>query len=179
MVDLETMGKGPEAAIVAIGVVEFDLETSDIGRTFYAKVSLESAMEHGGKVDASTVMWWLQQSDEARAELCTDQEHIIDALVGLSRWMRDCCPLEERRVWGNGATFDNVILKSAYENCSFDVPWKHWGDRCYRTVKNMVPDIPLVRRGVHHNALDDALSQAEHLIRLIGKKVVIDKPSVQ
>lgn len=45
MLDLETMGKGPEAAIVSIGAVEVLVDEGTLGREFYAPVDLQSAME--------------------------------------------------------------------------------------------------------------------------------------
>ncbi|MFA5379904.1 MAG: 3'-5' exoribonuclease, partial [Dehalococcoidia bacterium] len=41
--DLETMGNGPDAAIIAIGAVEFSLETGLLGQEFYEVVDLESS----------------------------------------------------------------------------------------------------------------------------------------
>ncbi len=69
-------------------------------------------------------------------------------------------------VWGNGATFDNVLTRVAMEKCGIYVPWAFWQDKCYRTVKGAHPDIELVREGTAHKAIDDALSQAKHLIAI-------------
>jgi exodeoxyribonuclease VIII len=60
MVDLETMGNGPAAAIVAIGAVEFDPDTGQLGREFYREVDLEDSAFRGGVIDASTVLWWMR-----------------------------------------------------------------------------------------------------------------------
>ncbi|MDV7397059.1 3'-5' exoribonuclease, partial [Arthrospira platensis SPKY1] len=70
-------------------------------------------------------------------------------------------------LWGNGADFDNPILKSCYAAIDADVPFKPWAGRCYRTVKN-IPGMPKINRnhGTHHNALDDARNQALHLIEM-------------
>lgn len=73
MLDLETMGNGPDAAIVAIGAVAFSLERAEISPSvFYRLVTLESAVRQGGSIEPSTVIWWLQQSDEAREEITRD-----------------------------------------------------------------------------------------------------------
>lgn len=169
MLDLETMGNGPNAAIIAIGAVEFDLDTCEIGAVFHCRVQLDSAVKAGGVIDASTVQWWLDQNDEARKPFTTNvgSLSIALALCDFSAWVRRN---GVERVWGNGAAFDNVILRSAYHSIGMSEPWNHWNDRCYRTIKAFFPDIKLERIGVHHNALDDALSQAEHLIRMIGKQ---------
>lgn len=166
MIDLETMGKGPNAAIVAIGAVEFDIQTQQIGYRFYMVVDLESSVESGGEMDASTVMWWLKQSDEARARLSVPGEPIVVALRQFASWMKDRANLDDVRVWGNGATFDNVILASAYRRSKIPQPWQFFNDRCYRTVKADHPEVKIKRIGTHHNALDDAESQARHLIAM-------------
>lgn len=77
-------------------------------------------------------------------------------------------PRDEIRVWGNGAAFDNVILASAYRRVTAGTPWQYWNDRCYRTVKALHPDVPMQRTGDHHNALDDAISQAHQLIAMLA-----------
>jgi len=103
MLDLETMGTGPNAAIVAIGAVEFDLQTGTVGERFYRVADLESSVECGGVIDASTVMWWLKQSDEARAALGAPSENIAVVLRQFSEWMKDRADRDDVRVWGNGA----------------------------------------------------------------------------
>lgn len=162
MMDLETMGTRPDAPIVSIGAVGFD--KTSILREFHAAVDLGSAIASGAVVDASTIMWWLQQSDEARAALVApDPYSIVGALTELSRWIDWDKALG---VWGNGATFDNVILRQSYHRTAVACPWPFWKDRCYRTVKSMYPTVALERSGTHHKALDDARSQALHLIEI-------------
>lgn len=162
MIDLETMGTGPDAAIVAIGAVGFD--NMGILREFYAHVDLGSAIKSGASVDASTIMWWLKQSDEAREALIEAEAHsLVGALSALNNWVPWA---GVSGVWGNGATFDNVILRQSYNRTAVRCPWPFWQDKCYRTVKNAYPHIMMDRSGTHHNALDDAKSQAKHLIAL-------------
>ena len=171
MLDLETMGNGPNAAIVAIGAVEFDLLTQQIGERFYTVVDLESAVSLGGVMDASTVIWWLKQSDEARAEFDRHGEQLPAALQQFAGWMENRAPRDDVRVWGNGAAFDNVILSSAYRHNGVQQPWQFWNDRCYRTVKAQHPAMKMQRNGTHHNAVDDAESQARHLIAMLTTNV--------
>lgn len=167
MLDLETMGNGPQAAIIAIGAVEFDLAKQAIGEEFYTVVDLASSVQAGGIMDASTVLWWMRQSDEARAALAVDGKHIADALLRFSHWMSSRGPKEDLKVWGNGADFDSVILSSAYQRLSLELPWTHKGNRCYRTVKQLGAAIETERAGIAHNALDDAKNQARHLLTLL------------
>ena len=165
MVDLETMGTGNDAAIISLGAVKFDPMTEEIGDKFYVRVSLESSKAHGLTLDASTIMWWMHPDRAAAREaLIVDEDHdLATALEGFSMWYgTDTLP-----VWGNGATFDNVILRAAFRACNMETPWPFWADRCYRTLKSLAPDIQLERRGTHHNALDDAETQAAHMQHIV------------
>lgn len=179
MLDLETMGKGPVAAIVSIGAVEVLPEEGRIGAEFYRVVDLESSMHNGGEVDGSTIMWWMRQSDAARAALSTEgvPAHKADIYTVLNEfidWVHVLVPPNEHGVsdvdvWGNGATFDNVILSSAFGNtCGLlKCPWGFRNDRCYRTLKNLYPQIKRPDVGTAHHALDDAKAQGLHLIELL------------
>lgn len=168
MLDLETMDTGSNAAIIAIGAVAF---TSDgIAARFYTEINLQSAVRSGGTIDGRTVMWWLKQSDAAR-DAFNDNDNapsMTDALYSFEKWFES---VGGEQVWGNGAMFDNAILGNAYRRLGQVIPWKFWNDMCYRTVKNLSPDIPLERVGTYHNAVDDAESQALHLIKIMGNSL--------
>lgn len=167
MLDLETMGAGPRAAIVAIGAIEFDIDAGTVGERFYRTVDLASSVNAGAEIDASTVLWWMKQSDEARAALAKDGVELSKALMDFSMWLHSRAAFADLCVWGNGASFDNVILASAYQMAKIEKPWRFWNDRCYRTIRAQHPDITMERIGVHHNAADDAESQARHLIAIL------------
>ena len=168
MLDLETMGTDANAAIIAIGAVGFDINTRAIGDTFYVTVTLESSVKHGGVIDPSTVLWWMEQGDEARSGFSSATTSIEHALSQFSSWAGTQSSVSSLRVWGNGAGFDNVVLGSAYKRLGMSAPWKFWNDRCYRTIKAQYPNVKLARMGTHHNALDDAISQAKHLINMLN-----------
>jgi len=163
MLDLETMSTQPHAAITQIGAVEFDLDCGLIGQTFHAHIALPSNADHARHIDADTVLWWMKQSEEARAAFLLPSVSLPEALISFSSWMSYRGETKHLKVWGNGASFDNVILTSAYKACLINQPWRYYNDRCYRTIKSMHPSIPMERTGTHHNALDDAISQAKHL----------------
>lgn len=176
MIDLETMSSNNDAAVIAIGAVKFCkvdgplkgkvLPTTAIFDSFYRTVDLESAVGYGLQMSASTVKWWLQQSKEAQQDLLKNNDSLTKALVDFAQWLG---PQEGfAGVWGNGADFDNVILRNAYIATAITPPWSHRQNRCYRTLKSFCPHIVLERQGTHHNALDDAKSQASHAIYLLN-----------
>ena len=160
MVDIETMGNGPLSAIVAIGAVRFT-ETGIVDE-FTINVDLRSSIASGMECDPDTILWWLKQDDHARASICEKGVSLGCALEAFANWIGS-----HAEVWGNGADFDNVILATAYRLCGMKQPWHYTANRCYRTVKNLRPDVEMDRTGVAHNALDDARSQALHLIECL------------
>lgn len=169
MLDLETMGNGPDAAITAIGAVCFDPVGGTVGAEFYRVVDLASSVAAGGVMDPATVLWWLRQGDAARGEFARPSVWLSKALEDFAEWLSHC---GEVRVWGNGAAFDTVILAGAYKRCGFPVPWSYKNDRCYRTVAALAPQVTRAEGGTRHNALEDARGQAVHLIeclRVLGR----------
>ncbi|MFA5048718.1 MAG: 3'-5' exonuclease [Patescibacteria group bacterium] len=162
MLDLETMSTGSYAAIISIGAVYFDGDK--LGQRFYETVSLESVMAAKFSIDASTILWWMRQSDEARKEFGKSNKSIMIVLDEFSSF---CKKRDNVRIWGNGSDFDNVILGNAYRVFKMDIPWKYTNNRCFRTVKNIHPLKIYPDTHNAHNALSDAVWQAECLIEIV------------
>lgn len=172
MVDMETMGKKPNAPIVSIGAVVFNPSTGILGETFYKVVSLESAVSWGAEIDPSTVIWWLKQSSEARSAIANDDAiKLDDALLMFTDFVMDNITggRKAAQVWGNGATFDNAILRSSFELTCIDCPWDYWNDRDVRTMVELGkaigfnPKASIPFEGDQHNALADAQHQARYV----------------
>lgn len=169
MLDLETMDTKPTAAIIAIGAVKFDPDRKLILDRFYSRVDPQSCIDAGLTVSGDTFLWWLKQSPEARAEFAGGKlPPVTLATQGFSAWVeRGRAPVgnpKKPNVWGNGATFDNVILANVYSALKTTKPWGYTGDRCYRTVKALFPHIPVRDFGTAHRADHDAEKQAIHLM---------------
>lgn len=69
MIDIETLGNKPNSAILQIAAVSFDPTSGEMGNEFSVNISPKSCEKLGMKIQASTVEWWMQQSDEARDEV--------------------------------------------------------------------------------------------------------------
>ncbi len=188
MVDLETMGKKHNAPIVAIGAVVFDPATGSIGESFYKVVCLESSVNWGAVIDPSTVIWWLKQSSEARSAIVNDDAiPLLDALLQFREFVSDNVAggSKKAQVWGNGASFDNSILRSSYDCIAEDYPWEYWNDRDVRTMVEIGqaisfdPKTTIPFEGSRHNALADAIHQARYVSaiwqRIIAGNQVLQK----
>ncbi|EHF8088328.1 exonuclease [Escherichia coli] len=174
MIDLETMEKNPDAPIISIGAIFFDPQTGDVGPEFSKTIDLETA---GGVIDRDTIKWWLKQSREAQSAIMTDEIPLDDALLQLREFIDENSGEFFVQVWGNGANFDNTILRRSYERQGITCPWRYYNDRDVRTIVELGKAIDFDARtaipfeGERHNALDDARYQAKY-VSAIWQKLI-------
>ena len=180
MIDLEMMGLIPGACIVSIGAVVFDPRVGVVTKdTFYSELDYAAQQDDGFTINESTLAWWEEQSPQVRDALY-GLDDLKDELKRLSAWLpKDC------KVWGNGSIFDIAILEHAYRVYKLPIPWKFWNVRDCRTVKDMFESTRgglsvaigsgRDKKNVAHNALNDAIHQAEYInkmwSKLVGEKI--------
>lgn len=165
MHDLETQDTAPTAVILSLGSVVIDMDELKIVDQYYVNIDEHDCLQHGLTQSAATLKWWSEQSDEAKARLYSpDPKPLGNALLEYSHFWRAHNPTQ---FFGNGSDFDNVILQNAHK--AVGVPcWAFWKHGCHRTLKNNFKQAhDVVRKGVHHNALDDAIFQAEQFIAIM------------
>ncbi|HBM2701030.1 TPA: 3'-5' exoribonuclease [Enterobacter hormaechei subsp. xiangfangensis] len=172
MIDIEAFGKKADSPVVSIGAVFFDPSTGNTGSEFYKIISLESDMASGGVPDASTVIFWLKASPEARSELVMDDAiQLDDALLQLNEFIGENAVNgpDSVQVWGNGATYDNVLLEASYDRTGIPCPWKFWNNRDVRTIVELgkavgcKPRYEIPFEGEPHKAISDALHQVKYV----------------
>lgn len=159
MVDLETINNSGTSAIASIGACVFDKD--GVYHTFYCVVDTATCLEIGMTQSEDTLAWWAKQSEPARRIFApeTPKLSILQALTQFAKWFQ---AVGGKEMWGNGADFDNAILAHAYRLLKMKQPWGYSASRCFRTVKNGA--YMTVRTGVYHNALDDAITQAQYMV---------------
>ncbi|EFE8234122.1 exonuclease [Escherichia coli] len=173
-VDLETMGTNPDAPINSIGGKFFDPATGEMGPEFSKAIDLETS---GGILDRKTIKWWAKRSREAQSAIFTDEIPLDDALLQLREFINENSGESFVQIWGNGANFDNVILRRSYERQGIPCPWRYYNDRDVRTIVELGNSIGFDVRmaipfeGVPHNALDDARHQAKY-VSAIWQKLI-------
>lgn len=186
MLDLETFATSPDAAIISIGACLFDPDqnyvptghddTSEPGsQKFYQVIDLAGSGDTvRGTIDPATVLWWLQQSDEARASLfapAKPTETLGAALLYFTKWLEShgLTPANKRSwsLWANDPDFDVSILTSAYRRYGIPFPLSYGASRSMRTVcrqakkYDLLPNRNIVDPNTNkHDALADALYQA-------------------
>ena len=158
MLDIETLGTDPGAAVLSIGAVAFDTN-GPTGATFHRQIRLSSCQAAGLEIDAETLAWWLDQDDAAK-DVLTGGEDLETVLGEFIEWYRDCNPSE---VWANSPSFDCAILEAAFKAVGRREPWTYYEQRDVRTIRNLPAAVELDRTGIEHDALDDAIHQAREV----------------
>jgi len=161
MLDLETLGTGPDAVVTAIGVCRFDEM-----KTLYTGCRTLDYTKDPGDIDPGTLRWWLKQDRQVANDMLTGTED--PAIVAV--WLDGM--LDVKEVWANAPTFDCTILRNWYHRVvGREAPW-HWrNERCMRTMYGYARHwgiaLPPVD-GAAHDAGADAYRQAIHLLHIEG-----------
>jgi hypothetical protein len=170
MIDIETLGRKPGCSVLSIGAVIFDLDSDEIHDQFYIEINRASSQEFGLKEDRDTLEWWSEQGEEARAllarcESLDSSESMADAINLLTRFLSK----HSYDIWANSPSFDLAILGRLYDLLFIDVPWPFYKERDCRTLLAIGKQFGINAKkdtsfeGVAHNALDDALHQAQYV----------------
>lgn len=165
MLDLESWGTLPGSALRSIGATTFspygDCHTE---KTFYANIDRESCECAGLVVNAETVNWWSNQSQDAQNRLLENCQPLREVVRDFAIWW---LRVGGTYVWSNGANFDEVLWRVACEHVKHGVPWKYWNVRDTRTCWHLARLNPKAMpfEGVQHDALADARHQAKCVTR--------------
>lgn len=171
MLDIETLDTAQSAVVLSIGAVVFDPHSKELGEKFYVEFTndLDTQQRVGRTVSAATAAWWMQQGAAAKqifANPAPEGVRRVSTAQGLTEFASFIARNggKEAQLWGNGSDFDNVIVGSLFDSFGLTKPWSYSKNRCYRTMKRLFGEnVKLRRQGVHHNGLDDAITQAVHL----------------
>lgn len=167
MIDLETLGTRPDAAIVQVGALAFEARPrgrvwNEAGFNRYVLVQ-----DGAGRIDNGTVAWWLQQPNAAKLgkALQSVAELEADVLQALVDWPGLVVPgatwEDVDTVWAKPSNFDLPVLAAAFARYGMEPPWAHWKTRCARTLFAFTGGTPQVDASglTVHDALDDCLIQ--------------------
>jgi len=168
MVDVETMGQTPRAPVASLGAVAFDPWGDEplrrLGYVFYRAISLKA--QRNRDWDGDTVSWWMRQSDAARTALLMNPEEPGDVLWDFRDFLYASTGEDSRVVtWSYGANFDHPILVSLWSDYAGNdrYPVHFRNQLCARTLIHASNITLSDSGGESHNALDDAVRQAEWL----------------
>lgn len=177
-IDMETLSTEHNAALLSIGAVIHNFGTGQQVDTFYANITPESSIAAGLDVSESTKAWWAKQGQAAQDVLSVDQRPLRDVLVDFAKWLAGH---GVQYAIGNGPRADNQWLESACKAVGMQSPIKYWGDLDMRTLTFIGTHILGLDhwhntfKGVKHNALHDAINEAE-FCNAVFQKLINRKP---
>jgi hypothetical protein len=170
MIDIETLSNRNNAAILSIGAVKFNIESGVID-TYYQNIDASSAKKYNRHIDKGTLDWWSKKDPAALKALLVDVKPFDVVIKEFVEWYGVSTP-----TWGNNSQFDLCIIESACFELEIPIPWKYWHTYCFKTVTHLFGinngDIRRVEQeqgsgGQWHNALDDAISQTNTLVKIL------------
>ena len=161
MLDLETFGHTPDSVIVQIGACYFNRNTGFIGDQILMNVDAVDGIDHGMKITAETMYWWLQQRLDARNSIISgDKFSLQRALMEFDEFVK-----EGANIWSH-STFDMVILMENYRNLGIKPKFDYRNSCDIRTLVNLANiDVDSYDDvGIKHNALSDCLFQVKYVV---------------
>lgn len=168
MVDIETLGTTPEAAMLSIGIVPFN-SILDIGPKVLYEICLKDALQFG-KLSSETLQWWTNQPPEQYKKLITlGNLKTLDALKGL-QGICDYLMVDGFKIWANGPDFDLEIIEHKMDQLNITPPWTPWNQRCVRTIKAIDPTLAKSFINLEkHDPVQDCLVQINQVCAINEK----------
>lgn len=166
MVDLETLGLKPDAKVISIGAVVFDIE-KDLGDEFYKEIDWENG---SGTIDASTVKFWFSQAKKGNFPPLDSTTPEFIAVQGFWEFLSEVSGNFNKQVilWANGTDFDIPKIDRLFTHHHANEAFRYNAVRDYRTIAKVFGKYGLPPDKVdHHNAVADARWQARHLISIL------------
>lgn len=167
MIDFETLGQTPTTAVISLGATFFDPDSGKMGPTFYMAFEIDSQLKSGRTIDADTLKWWMNQSGAAKKVFNEKAKPPKEVLQTFSQWVLSQNSVSKIYPWGNGSSFDISIIEDLFRMYDVKCPWMFYNIFDLRTFKRFVANNEKVDKstGVNHNALDDAVNQANYVIK--------------
>ena len=161
MIDIESLDTGPDCVILTIGAVLFDPKGVGIIERLELRPTIEDQTELFNRtINEDTLRWWSTQSEAAQEEALGDRDRVSfsECMDILYKW---CWKYNNGKVWSNGASFDIVVMESAWRNFKQLPPWNFWNIRDTRTIYD-ITGVKLKADGhvTSHKAVEDAERQA-------------------
>lgn len=183
MIDTETLGRTPGSVVRSVAAVEFDPKTGETGRQKVWKIDLTDSMQYGFKVEASTLKWWMMQSDEARREFVEGSETPLeDFFEEFMEFLADTDEEKDFTLWCLQLDFDVAMLRSMYSwynlnvyRCDEEVrPWNFRKVRDVRPYMDALDSAGLLPPKIsdRHTPLADCLAQINY-VHLVEKNNLV------
>jgi len=160
MIDWETMSTQTNAALLQLGMCFFDAEdeTEQYASAEFKLDQTEQAAK-GRHVSEGTKTFW-EREDQALFENLKSGTYSMEDGAILFRNTYAEFAAKGCRVWGNGSSFDETLLRSMLEETmNAHTPYVFWKVRDMRTMLEQWP-VEKVVPATKHDGESDAIAQA-------------------
>lgn len=167
MLDIETLGVGPDAAIVSIAVVQFDLMTGEVGDIFRQTIKIDT-IPSCRTVDLHTVGFWMEQPDDARHISFGQPDKVAHAtaMAMCVDWIEEHS-YADTTLWGKGPTFDIALLTSSMKAEGITLPIPFRNHRDVRTILDIGERMQIADDIIFAGVPHDPVSDCRHQIKQI------------
>jgi len=158
MIDMETLGTGPDAVVLTLGAVKFDPYNLQEPHTpLYFRINVDEQTALGRTIDESTLEWWGKQDPAIFEEAMSEEDRLplVDVLAQINKYV-----VGVDKIWAQGILFDIGMLENLYKQMKQPCPWNFWQIRDSRTIMDLGDDSAKTSNKSAHNALADAFAQA-------------------
>ena len=134
MVDIESLDLGPRPVVTQIAMLGYDLQEDELleaRHVQYYPIEPQQRIIPARTISASTIAWWMNQSDDAREKFKysteTDFEDLaarLRNLVHVFNQLTDHGKLNYEIV-AKGPQFDIVAIETLLIECGLSVPWAY------------------------------------------------------
>jgi hypothetical protein len=143
MVDIETLALGPRPVITQAALLGYDLEEDEMLESRHVQfypVEPQQQIIPPRRIMASTIAWWMKQSDEARERFEQSEGTDFQDLPALARNLISVFNTltnhgnKRYELVAKGPQFDIVALETLLEELGLEVPWHYNMVRDLRTL---------------------------------------------
>lgn len=176
MLDLETLSTDPNACVLQVGAVHFDIDTGKLLDSCLYNLDVVQQIilvESGAIIDEATLKWWRGQSNSAKTSLVLPRPiNVLDFIKKFNAFLTKGVGTEYKdyALWGNGSNFDNVIIRSLYKRFNQEFPVPFWADSDLRTALMLADkDMSDIKfEGERHISTNDCIYQIKKLVKAKG-----------
>lgn len=174
MMDIESLALGPRPVVTQLALLGYEIDLDELlFDQYYQYLPIEPQQQiiPPRKIQASTIAWWMKQSDEAREKFeqssGDDFEDLVAAIRGFIATFNRLTNNGTRNyeLSAKGPQFDVVAIETLILELGLEIPWKH--DRVtdlrtdLRRARINPKNVPQPKGTIPHNGYWDARWQID------------------
>ena len=163
MIDIETLGQGPESMVLSIAAVKFDQD--QVLKSIELYPDLTEQQLQGQKIEVNTLEWWINHKEILSTYLQKHRKNLTFCYYQLAFFLFE--KGHQTQIWSKSPRFDLQILENLWKNQPHLWDYRSQGDVRAAEFKLKQKQIPLTRPEQAHNSLSDCLAQVANVQKLL------------